>query len=231
MSWTRLLLVESQTNILFPNKMDGICKSQQNVQVLCEILLGSLCNRMPQIFPTPRIPSKMLVKGCQVLPSVLFGPKFGVLLWGSGFLGQFPSSSQQRFLNTTTFRRDFIHFHFCQKLTLPTTSAKWMPPNLPGPRLDGATWIFFDVQGRWHLSLEVERRLADRSGESFGNPSFDLWIPMAMGGGLRSIYNNISSMKDEWLFVCFSHGLTYEEGESSYKIWRFREILWFDVFS
>ena len=136
------------------------------LSVICEILLGSLCNRMPQIFPTPRIPSKMLVKGCQVLPSVLFGPKFGVSLGGSGFLGQFPSSSQPRKKTPQLF----------VEILSTSYPANGCPPNLPGPRLDGATWIFFDVQGRWHLSLQVERSWQTGICESFGNPSFDLWL-------------------------------------------------------
>lgn len=200
MSWTRLLLVESQTNLLFPNKKDGICKGQQNVQVLCEILLGSLCNRMPQIFPTPRIPSKMLVKGCQVLPSVLFGPKFGVSLWGSGFLRQFPSSSQQRFLNTTTFRRDFIHFLLAKNSLYPRHLPNGCPPNLTPPwrcHVD-LFWCPRSVApfpGSW-------AKVGRPSAVNLSLPSFDLWIPMALGEGWEASTTILVPWKmNDFLFV------------------------------
>ena len=70
------------------------------------------------------------------------------------------------------------------------------PPIYPDPALTvpRGSFLMSKVGGTfpWKLS-EVGR-------PEFVNlslPSFDLWIPMAMGGGLRSSYNNTSSMKDE----------------------------------
>ena len=189
------------------------------LSVICEILLGSLCNRMPQIFPTLRIPFSNVGERVSRKAICFIRPEIRSVIRRVRILKAVPKFLPAALFKHHNFSWRFFHF-------LPRQMDA--PPIYPDPALTVPRGSFLMSKVGGTFPWKLERRLADQVRWIFRK---SLVWPMAMGGGLRSSYNNISSMKDEWLFVCFSHGLTYEEGESSYKIWRFREILWFDVFS
>ena len=150
------------------------------LSVICEILLGSLCNRMPQIFPTLRIPCSNVGERVSRKAICFIRPEIRSVIMRVRILRAVP-----KFLPAALFKHHnfswrffhFIHFHFCQKLTRDSRHLpNGCPPIYPDPALTVPRGSFLMSKVGGTFPWKVERSWQTKCGESFGNPSFDLWL-------------------------------------------------------